>query len=467
MVWIPRFTLLPNQLGEGIPSQPLRLGGFMLDKYHCAIREYVGGARKAVSEPMRVPIYGITFDDAKGMAALRTFRGRPCHVMGIREWGHMAWLVAFLGHELKGDMAFGRDPRDPDEWSSFSEPGDPYSAHLTGTVLLSWFHNGSPTGVSDLLGNLYHMLDAETVSLGTISVTRKAALVNGISESDPSIEVEDRAGFYSPYRAFEHWPDTDGLVVLDTGANLEFVIYGSLVRNPTVPSKATLVDCQRGVFGTTAKPHAAGSDCNLRRFHCLIPGGYVAQVASDTLNNTNPGQVTFLWRWGPFNYGSRDASPAVGDIIACDTEDLLVTAVDGNLIQAVRGYNDTPISAHPEGAPVAKYSPYMERVEQGVQIGVAKPEFRTHPDLEELYIPAAAEIPQTYPPRPQIQLVLRYSPPVPLIRGVSRGVPSPLPAAPATMFDLILPHNSFLPSSHVGFRCAWRPSDYQYGGAQP
>lgn len=462
MVWIPRLTLLPNQIAEGVPSQALRLGGFLVDKYACSELALVGGALKAVSRPLAPPMRNIAWATAKALATQRSYGGRPCHIMTIREWGHLAWIVRLLGHDLRGNLAYGRDPRDPDEWSHFAESGDPTFPHYAGTGPLSWFHHGLPGGVADLLGNVFHMLDPIDVSLGTLTVVHAATLVNSITDSDPSFEIEDPAGYYSPFQGFRNWPATNGLLMLDTGMNLEFVVYGALVPTPGQPHRATVTDCLRGQYGSVPRAHDAGVPCDNRVYHCLIPSGYAAYVADDGLNNSDPGQATFAWQWGMFAHGTRDATPAPGDVLAIGDEDLLVNAVNGQQMTVTRGHNGTPIAPHPNGYPFASYSPQMERVAQGRQFGYATGPVRTHPDLEPLYLPGQVTTQFPSGDAPAFQIVLKPSGPVPICRGESFTY-----SRPATMLDLFLPHHLDFPSALAGFRACWTPADYQYGGATP
>lgn len=446
MVWIPRFRIPANFLGSGMPPADLRCGGFLLDKYQSSFLSYVGGVLKPASLPFQAPDAFLTYQDAKKACARRVFRGRPCHLMTMDEWGDLMWLVRLLGHELHGNQDGLRDARDPDLWEYYAEAGDT-SLFIPGTGPLSWYHQGLPSGVTDLISSYQHMLDIDSYSVGTLTRRHHATLVNPIGANDESFEIEDKNGYHRPFLGFEHWPENDGLVALDAGSAYELAVYGQLVRTPNQPYRATLINVQRGRYGFDPAPHNAGVSCDNKVHHCLIPGGYTAIVDDDGLNNTNPGQATFAWSWGIYRHGYRDAAPSVGDIIAVHTEDLRVDAINGSFLTVTRGYNNTPIIAHPRNSPFASYSAAMVRVEQGRQVGTVAG-YRSHPDLARLLVPLTNATLE----EPRMELFIRLAPPTPAVRGKT------------SLDSLLFPAFDDLPSAMTRFRCIWRPSDYQWGG---
>lgn len=390
MVFIPRFRIEAGAIAEGIPAHDLLLGGFCVDKYPCATKTFAGGAVKAVSRPLVAPVVSLTATEMAAAVSRRRFNGVACRMMGLREWGHLAWLVRLAGVELKGNLANGRDPRDADEWQSFAEPG--YAAPaLAGTGPLSWFHNELPDGVADLLG-IPHALEASDIQTGVLGIVREATLIGAIDAVETDFVVEDPRALHPPEAGFAHWPTTNGLIMLepDDIAKREFVVYGQLVPDPEDPARATLVNCLRGQYSTSADTHADGVACEQRAYHCIIPGGYAGFVDDAGLNNTTPGSATFAWTYGMWAHGSRDAAPAAGDVLCCVDEDLLVESVDGNEMTVTRGHNETLIAAHPSGYPFACYSPTMNRDGQGRCVGYSDGVPRPHVDVEELYLPAAA-----------------------------------------------------------------------------
>lgn len=386
MVAIPPFRVPAGAIAPGVPSQDLFLGGFALDKFPNCIDENV-----AKSLPFRVP--EVVQDVATALDAI-ALRGNHEHLMTIREWGHLAWLVRLLGHELHGNCAGGKDPRDPAVWESF--PVVVGDLGLTGTGPGSWFHNGLRSGVADLLGGRPHLVDG-LYEYGTIVVTDPAALVQSIDEDDQDFVVEDLAPAHPLLPRFRRWPTSDGLIVLQNDPYIEYVRYQALVPLEGQPNRATLVGCTRGAYWSTAKAWLANTVLRCERRHCILPGGWTALVSGNGLNNTNS-PATFDVNWWLYHHGQH-AVPAPGQILACGTEDLLVLSVQGNSLTVERGANGTTVSAHPNATPVVCYPSQGTRYYQGHVGGWSAGEVMGGLDLEELYLPAEwLQDPGTPPP---------------------------------------------------------------------
>jgi len=197
------------------------------------------------------------------------------------------------------------------------------------------------------------------------------------------------------------------------------------------------------------------------RYHCLVPGGYAGYVIDTGLDNTTPGQATFQYSQRWMEHGSRDGVPTAGQVLCCESEDLRIDQVAGDMITVTRGHNGTTIAAHGSGKGVVAYPPEskMLRLQQGSALGFALGPMRTHVDLEELYIPA-----DTYPtaavnqPGPDRRFLLALNGGI-AVRGEywTYGSPTDLMAL------------SFVPevqceNEAIGFRCALTLADYVYGG---
>jgi hypothetical protein len=407
MVYIPRFRVPADAIATGIPAHDLLLGGFCIDKYPCSTRTFAGGAVKAVSRPLVAPEVTFTADEMASAVAKRRFGDVPCRMMGLREWGHLAWLVRLAGVELKGNLDDGRDPRDDDEWQNYGEPGY-HAPALAGTGPLSWFHNELPNGLADLLG-IPHALATSDIQTGVLGIVREATLIGAIDAVETDFVVEDPRALHPPEAGFAGWPTTNGLIVLepDDIAKREFVVYGQLVPDPLNPARATLINCVRAQYSTSPDTHADGVACEQRAYHCIIPGGYAGFVDDGGLDNTSPGSATFAWTYGMWTHGSRDAAPAAGDVLCCGDEDLLVESVDGSEMTVTRGHNETAIAAHPAGYLFAAYSPTMTRAGQRRCVGYSDGVPRPHVDIEELYLPAVAVAQEPSGVRRRFHLPLR------------------------------------------------------------
>lgn len=253
--------------------------------------------------------------------------------------------------------------------------------------------------------------------------------------------------------------EENGLVIVDTGASTEFIVYGQLVPGQ-VPYRATLVDCQRGCFGTSPAAHFANVRADNRMLHCLIPGGYTAVIDGDGLNNTNPGQATFFWKYGIFEYGTRDGEPTPGTVLCCENEDLRVDSVNGAQMTVTRGFNGTPIAAHGNGRYFSQYSPTLRRASQGVQDGYALGPLRTHPDLQPLMLPLTTQATAPDGIRDFVWIDLHlHSPTLAMARGHRLFWPGGEWGAGMLGFEI--PPPTSVPSNHYGFRCCWRPERIQ------
>lgn len=460
MVWIPRFRVPAGIFADG-PSQDLKLGGCLVDKYLLSAR-YIqpGPTLHGVSQPFAIPLTNKTLAEYRALAAARDLNldqaspPRVCHVLSDREWGHLAWLVRILGHDLHGNSAHGRDAAAPDLWEHYCETSQA-GAGFGGTGPLAWSHNLLPGGIHDLLGHALHMVDS-AYQWGCVLVARRAVLDDdeGISDQDTTFVVRDDAAQHQPAASFAGWPAEGGLIDLEG----EDIVYGALTREVGT-NRATLSECLR----TNGVPHANGATVEHRQYHCILPGGYSAFVDGDGLDNASDPAI-FEWSLGMFGYGTRDASPAPGDLVCCDdqvheAEDLLVLQVEGSQMTVARGQNGTPVSPHCHGSALIKYPPSMTRAGVGRVTGWVTA-LRAGGLVEEIGLPASAAIAPPAAPLGFADLRLNTGlGPVPLLRGSYSAA-----FRHGRMFDLTTYPWGLFPVTFVGARCAWTPGDYQYGG---
>jgi hypothetical protein len=393
-VWIPRFTVPYNSFGGGLPSRNLHLGGFL-------VGQYASGVMSGLDDPQFCSILGIPvfydFDphDVGSIAA-----GSDAGQMSLRNWGHIAWLVKLLGHEIHGPFDDSQDPRDPDSWEYKAEvaldpAGNPFGGALCGCGPNCWSHNGQENGVFDLLGLIDQQLAAPgAYQAGVLEVLRTARLDANVSGSDTEFTIIDYDAGRFGREAFDRWSSEDGLVLMpiaSEGAAVEYITYEQLVKDPNNNKRATLVGCTRGAFGTTAGAGIVTQYIRHARYHCLVPGGYAYFVYGSGLNNTTPGSCTFNWYPRFFAFGTRDSLPKIDDILRCGTEDLLITGVNGLQLTVTRGHRDSQISAHPQNSVFSAYPPaaIAPSSGSGFAVGICDGSIRQHEDLEELFLPAA------------------------------------------------------------------------------
>lgn len=409
MIYVQRVTLPASCIAEGVPSRDLNLGGFLVDKYQASAIELIGGIQKAASRPLVEPEQ---FDeDTEAVVERRQFGGMPCRALGPTEWGHIAWIVRWLGHEIYGNTASGRDARDDDAFASYGEVvgAGPYT---TGGGLCppSWFHNGQPQGISDLIGNWGHLLlRDERLAPGAVLVERPAVLSEsgGINDSETNFEIRNDLEDRYP---LSDWPATDGLLLIGD----ERIVYATLTDNED--GTATLAGCTRGAYGTTPAAHDEDADLVLERWHAVLPGGYTGRL-DGAIDDT---QTEVDVDWAEFGHGSRQAEPAEGDVVCLDNEDLLIESIDGATVTVQRGYNGTTPAAHDDLAIFTRYPTTMTRLSQGYVRGYATGTMHTHVDLEELYLPreTQTDVPTEGPKR---TVTARLHPPAAGVWYMRRG----------------------------------------------
>lgn len=461
MVWVPRLVIPADHFAAGVPSRELHLGGFVVDQYQDTAREYVGGALKALSRAGLTPWMHTSITEIRAAAALRIINGRACHVMTLREWGHLAWIVRYLGSELRGDLAGGIDPREPGTWEYYSDkaPYPTVHGHFGGSGPLAWSHNSIAAGIYDLLGNLPHEVDpgAGAMSYGCLRVQLLGYLHYAIDDADADFVIQDPRGFLQnePSAAFAGWPLSGGLVRIQN----ELIAYGSLVLDPVISGQATLINCVRGAYNSSAAAHEPNL-AYLEAYHCLVPGGYTCEVDSLGLADTDPGNATVAWAWGRYEHGSHDAAPAAGDVLSGGIEDLLVVSVDGQSMVVTRGYNGTGIGPMTFGDRLVKYSPSMDRIGPQRQAAFATGAVRTHEHLEDLFIPAGVTTDE-----PNGDHVLVYMDLGPggiggakVLRGAGFDA-----GVGTSLLQWVMPEPGAYPTAHKGFRCAWTPVDIMRG----
>jgi len=347
----------------------MNLGGFLIDKYSCSQPDATAlsrgntspntpGVVAAVSQQGVVPWTDISQTNALVAAGNRKINGRTCHLVTMQEWTTICFLIKLLGHDIRGNNSWGRDYRDPNsfEYYGIKDPIRPgYDGYdiarvLTGSGPITWSHNGMANGIFDIVGNIWEWLDF-TINCGRYQPVKTALIndVDGITTTDTAIVIDN---VQNP----ELWPVNNGLVLIKAeGTNTdEYVIYGTFVNNGN--GNYTLSGCQRGQKETAASAHANNAEVQRIVDYCVIPGGWTATVANAGLNNTtDPTTFTIAG----LVLGPGGANPAINDVLQCENEQLIITAVGGTSITVSRGANGSTAAAHAQGVGIARISPQM------------------------------------------------------------------------------------------------------------
>jgi len=373
MVYVPKFRVPAGIWDNGaFPAQDLLLGGFLIDKYQCSQPDATNASRgstspnspgqtAAVSQQGVVPWTDIDWYNAKKACENRIINGRPCHLVTMKEWATICFLIKLLGHDIRGNNYWGRDIRDQNSWEYYgiadttlasytANQGKTHSRVLTGTGPVSWAHNGMANGIFDIVGNVAEWVDF-LIDCGRYRAVKTATIndADGITVSDTAIVIDN---VQDP----ELWPSSNGLVLIKgEGGNAdEYIIYSSFVDNGD--GTYTLTGCQRGQKGTAAGSHADNAVVQQITDYCVIPGGWTARVADDGLDNTaDPATFTIA----ELVLGPGGENPKVGDILQCENEQLIITAVSETSIAVSRGANGSTVAAHGKDVGIARISPQM------------------------------------------------------------------------------------------------------------
>jgi hypothetical protein len=207
-------TLHPAFLKNGVKIPELFIGMF---------QAYVIGGR-AYSLPYKNPTVNVDFDAARGYC---TAKGTGWHLMTNWEWAAVALWCMKNGFEPRGNTDHGR-AHDATYETGTRQDGDTYAPGdssgvgniLCGTGPYSWRHDGTPAGISDLVGNVWEWVDGFKLSDGRIYM--------------PADNEYDLAEGSWP--AMDHWfsDEADELTLKNTaGTSTEdtlSVVWGSVAK---------------------------------------------------------------------------------------------------------------------------------------------------------------------------------------------------------------------------------------------
>ena len=398
MVYVPKFTV-PAGLFEGgkFPAQPINLGGFFIDKYSCSHKKATPFARGIgnnptindgdtnnvpVSLPGKVAWTHINFDNAKKACANRKINGAPCHLVTMKEYATIIYLIKILGHEIRGNNNHGKDYRDTDAWENrgirdvTNDAGD-HNRVLTGTGPVSWSHNGTAQGIYDILGNTMEWLDF--VIDNGIYTHEKHARVNdndGITDKDTTITLDTM-------ESGEMWPSSGMIKIED-----EYISYSAI--NDQGDGRAILSGCARAQKGSVAAAHANDVMVYQLTDYCIKPGSCTAYIANGSGISAADTSITYT---GLIN-GPGGNGFATGDIIQIENEQVKVTAVMPNTLTIERAQNGSAAGSHDKGVGITKSTPLMSNVsssnnayQQGWLIAM-----RTEIDLAPLMLPESVSV---------------------------------------------------------------------------
>lgn len=399
MVYIPKFRV-PTGLWESgtFPAKDLELGGFFVDKYQCSHKAatplssgvsdnitiaVADTTNIPVALPGRVPWGNISWPNAKQACANRKINGTACHLMTMKEWSTICFLIKILGHDIRGNNNWGRDYRDTNVFENKgvtdstlvgynASNSQPVSRILTGSGPISYSHNGMANGVFDLVGNMWEWLDFYITD--GIYTHSKKALINdsdGITASDTTITLDNMV-------AGDTWPSS-GMIKIES----EYIMYGTIDYQGN--GVAVLSNCTRAVKSSTAATHADNVTVAQLTDYCITPGGATAYI--NTSSGIAAAATTIPFTGFIGSYGCNSFS--IGDTLQCESEQMVITAVNSSVLTVTRGANGTTAAAHANSIAISKASPQMTLDSNGYQVGYMTT-LRTEDDLASLGIPKTA-----------------------------------------------------------------------------
>lgn len=182
--------------------------------------------------------------------------GTGFHLVTNAEWAAIALLCKnVLMHQPKGNNYYGREYYDPDTAEYYGIPAYMYSSKIcrtaAGTGLISWMHDGSPWGVSDLNGNVAEWTAGLRQVAGEIQVITN----NNAADYQSGDSDKDQGRDSTLWKAFgvdgalvtPECTINDGGTVTDTG------VGATLKLQPGAESGATTVTIDLAVTTRTTE----------------------------------------------------------------------------------------------------------------------------------------------------------------------------------------------------------------------
>jgi hypothetical protein len=162
MTVIPKFNVEDIDEGLGTGVHPAFLKGGV-EKSEIFIGQYPAIVKdgRALSLPGVDPTASVNFDTAKGYC---TAKGPGWHLLSNWEWAAVALWCIKNGFQPRGNTYYGRhhdqvheQGRRQDGVAPGTAPGT--ARTLTGSGPVSWRHDNSLAGISDIVGNVYKWID--------------------------------------------------------------------------------------------------------------------------------------------------------------------------------------------------------------------------------------------------------------------------------------------------------------------
>lgn len=311
MVRIPKMTYAQLGLGSSTAVHPAFIvNGQEVDAIYISKYQNVVMDGRAYSLPGEDPKANITFDAALSAC---TAKGSGWHLMTRAEWAMLALWCKANGTQPKGNNNYGKDTADSIYQAIPSMERDSSNRIqrvATGTGPLSWSHDGTPSGIWDLNGNVNEWVGGLRTVYGEVQILANNNAADGsksqgatsaqwmaIKASDGTLITPDGSGTTTGSVKLRwdtnHWKLTDSNTS-DGTTTYQGCAFESIVADSSIGTNATLLLQALGLLKYDSNAGAYNGDYFYansyeaeRAFYCGGPWGTGASAGVFVVNGLN------------------------------------------------------------------------------------------------------------------------------------------------------------------------------------